>query len=151
MFHHYCLHQNHLAEWLNTKKIWVRKNIKLCMKNEIMASERRALQICWPGNHFKVNCGKCGLAPLLGKDVFSIYSTYPFFIVYTPSFRLKGQREVTSWNKHVSSGREMSPSARFQTRPPPYPGQLQTRAHMWKNRNTKIKAAVKPWGYGQAE
>lgn len=79
MFHHYCLHQNHLAEWLNTKKIWVRKTIKLCMKNEIMASERRALQICWPGNHFKVNCGKCGLAPLLGKDVFSIYSTYPFF------------------------------------------------------------------------
>lgn len=78
MFHHYCSHQNHLAEWLNTKKIWVRKTIKLCMKNEIMASERRALQICWPGNHFKVSCGKCGLAPLLGKDVFSIYGTYPF-------------------------------------------------------------------------
>lgn len=129
MFHHCCLHKNHLAEWLNTKKIWVRKTIKLCMKNEIMASERRVLQICWPGNHFKVNCGKCGLAPLHGKDYFLFMVHIHFWNVYTPSFRLKGQREVTSWNKHVSSGREMSPSAHSQTWPPPYPGQLQTYKH----------------------
>lgn len=39
------------------------------MKNEIMASEWRWLQICWQGNHSTVNCSKCGFALLLEKQV----------------------------------------------------------------------------------
>lgn len=57
------------------KNIWLRKNIKLRMKNEIMASEWRSLQICWTGNHFKVNCSKSGLDLLLEKYLFSVYVT----------------------------------------------------------------------------
>ena len=115
MFHHYCLHQNHLAEWLNTKKIWLRKNIKLCMKNEIMASEWRSLQICWLGNHFKANCSKCGLDLLLEKHGFSIYVTYSLFLhLHSVIQAERTEREVTSHNKHVSSGKEMNPSVHFE-------------------------------------
>lgn len=39
------------------------------MKNEITASEWRSLQICWPGNLFKVNCSKCGFDLLLEKHI----------------------------------------------------------------------------------
>lgn len=87
------------------KTIWLRKNIKLCMKNEIMASEWRSLQICWPGNHFKVNCSKSSLDLLLEKYLFSVYVTQPLCLFTLHNSIWKG-REVTSPSKHISSGKE---------------------------------------------
>lgn len=121
------------------------------MKNEIMASEWRSLQICWPGNHFKVNRSKCGLDLLLEKYVFSIYVTCPLFLCLhsiIQAERGEREREVRSHHKMPRLAKKWAPRTSGKWLPWTI---IDIQLTHTQKQEWKTMAAIKPWGYCQAQ